>query len=300
MQSFANLLVCLDCREPLAVSDFGFRCGKCGKVYPVIDDIPRFVDTQQYASSFGFEWKKHPKTQLDRTDQQESETTFRQKTGLTPEELKGKRVLDVGCGMGRFMDVVHRWGAQVVGCDLSIAVESARKNFANADDVFIIQADVFHLPFAAESFDLIYSLGVLHHTPDSEKAFRQLPKLLKKGGKICVWLYDPMITWGRAARFYRRFSPNISPGALYNFCRLAAPLGYVHRIPLLGRLTWRLFPTSTHPVAEWRVLDTFDYYSPKYQSVHTYPQVHDWFETEGLIEIQDHEVPVSVSGRKPL
>src|SRR5208337_3717658 len=69
------------------------------------------------------------------------------------------------CGMGRFADVATRWGAHVVGIDLSLAAEVAARNLAGRKAT-ILQADVFHLPFVPESFDFIYSIGVLHHTPD--------------------------------------------------------------------------------------------------------------------------------------
>jgi len=86
--------------------------------------------------------------------------------------------LDVGCGMGRFAEVVTRWGARVVGIDLSVAAKVAVKNLADREFVGF-QADVFALPFAPETFDCIYSMGVLHHTPDCEKAVKVLPQYLK-------------------------------------------------------------------------------------------------------------------------
>src|SRR5947199_61256 len=70
-----------------------------------------------------------------------------------------KLVLDVGCGMGRFADVATRWGAHVVCVDLSLAAEVAARNLADRSATFF-QADVFNLPFASESFDYIYSIGV--------------------------------------------------------------------------------------------------------------------------------------------
>ena len=83
--------------------------------------------------------------------------------------------------MGRFAEVATRWGARVVGIDLSAAAEVAAKNLADREFV-AFQADVFALPFAPESFDIIYSVGVLHHTPDCEAAVKSLDKYLKPGG----------------------------------------------------------------------------------------------------------------------
>ena len=96
--------------------------------------------------------------------------------------------------MGRFAEVATRWGAHVVGIDLSLAAEVAAQSLRR--DATVFQADVFQLPFAPESFDFIYSIGVLHHTPDCEHAFKVLPGLLKPVG-IAIWLYSGYNAWYR-------------------------------------------------------------------------------------------------------
>ncbi len=264
-----------------------------------MNSIPRFVESEAYAESFGFEWNKHKHTQLDTGQSKESEMTFAQKTGLTAGQIKGKSVLDAGCGMGRFADVVSRWGGKVVAIDLSKAVEAAFGNLANRQNVAVLQADAFKLPFRENSFDIIYSIGVLHHTPDCEQAFRSLTKFLKPGGKIVIWVYDRNITWGRIAQFYWRITRTMNPRMLHLICRAAKPLYHIVRLPVIGKILWRLFPIDTNPDPEWRVLDTFDWYSARYRSWHTYEQVESWFQSQGLIDVQRLEVPVSVSGTKP-
>jgi SAM-dependent methyltransferase len=291
-------LACPDCHHSLQYSSDFLQCTACGKQIPIIRGVPRFVDSDNYAASFGFEWNVHPTTQLDHSGSNLSEITFREKTGFTPEEVKGKLILDVGCGMGRFVDVVARWGARVVGIDLSSAVDAAFQNIGSRENVTILQADAFHLPFRENSFDMIYSIGVLHHTPDCEKAFRSLPRLLKPNGKIALWLYDRSITWGRTAQLYWKFTRRMNPRTLHSLCKLAGPWYYAVRIPVLGKLFWRLLPIDTNPDREWRILDTFDWYSARYRSWHTYGQVHQWFESEGLTDIRHLPVPVSVSGVK--
>src|SRR6266545_3231590 len=164
------ILRCLDCQGYLSPGSDELVCSGCGRKYPVLNDVLRFVDEENYAGSFGFQWKLYAQTQLDDANSQRSETAFRLRTGFRPEDLQGKLVLDVGCGMGRFAEVATRWGAQVVGVDLSLASEMAAKNLAGRRAV-LLQADVFNLPFAPASFDYIYSIGVLHHTPNCEEAF---------------------------------------------------------------------------------------------------------------------------------
>jgi SAM-dependent methyltransferase len=256
------------------------------------------VESDAYVSSFSFEWNRHKRTQLDGAASRESEDTFREKTGLTPEQVAGRRVLDVGCGMGRFADIVSRWGGNVVGIDLSLAVEAAHANLGGRENVRILQADLFHLPFRPGTFDIVYSLGVLHHTPDCEKAFRQLVPFVRPGGRLCLWVYGTMGTWERFARLYRRVTVRMPRRLLHALCHLAIPWHHVCRLPVIGPLLWTVLPVSRHPDPDWRVLDTFDWYSPRYQSLHTFPEVYRWFRSEGLVDIALLDFPVAVAGTR--
>jgi SAM-dependent methyltransferase len=257
------------------------------------------VESDDYVGSFSFEWNRHRLTQLDSDASRESEQTFRQKTGLGPEDVAGKLVLDVGCGMGRFADVVERWGGRVVGIDLSLAVEAAHANLGGRPNVRILQADLFRLPFRPGAFDIVYSIGVLHHTPDCEKAFRAILRYVRPGGRASIWVYGTMGPWERFARLYRRATVKMPKRFLHALCHIAIPWYYVCRLPLVGPLFWVLFPTNLHPNPTWRVLDTFDWYSPKYQSLHTFPQVYHWFKTEGFVDIDLFEFPIAVAGTRP-
>jgi len=302
-----TLLQCPDCRKPLETQNDGYRCTACQRQFPNVRGVLRFVDEKSYADSFGYQWRSFDKTQLDHAGRDLSETDFVRKVGLKPENLRGKLVLDVGCGMGRFAEVATRWGARVIGIDLSAAAEVAAKNLADREFV-AFQADVFALPFAPESFDLIYSMGVLHHTPDCEKAFKNLPQYLKPGGTIAVWLYSGYNKWYRFSDQYRKVTHRMSPRALHKFFSVAVPVFYwfdrgVRKVPLLGKpvagLVHHVFPVNRHPDAEVRVLDTLDWYSPKYQSKHTYEQVFRWFESCGLENMSVGEIAIGVRGHKP-
>jgi SAM-dependent methyltransferase len=271
-----------------------------------VNGVIRFVDQQHYAGSFGFQWQVHARTQLDTNESNISEQAFRQRTGFRPEDLAGKLVLDVGCGMGRFADVATRWGARVVGVDLSLAAEVAAVNLSSRDAT-ILQADVFHLPFAPESFDFIYSIGVLHHTPDCEAAFKVLPRFLKPGGRIAIWLYSKYHNWYKMSDVYRKVTRRMPPRLLHTLCYGVIPLYGVHRvlrkIPVIGRpssgvLAYAI-PMAFHEDPKWRVLDTFDWYSPWYQSKHTYEEVFRWFEDCGLEDLRVILEPIAVTGRKP-
>jgi SAM-dependent methyltransferase len=303
-----TLLRCPICRGSLASLDHGLSCPSCGRRFPEVRGVLRFVDEGNYADSFGYQWRRFERTQLDRADRDLSELDFARKTGLKPQDLKGKLVLDVGCGMGRFAEVVTRWGARVIGIDLSAAAEVAARNLSNREFV-AFQADVFSLPFAPDTFDCIYSMGVLHHTPDCEKAVKALPQYLKPGGTLAVWLYSGYNKWYRFSDQYRKITHRMSPRALHSFFRVAVPFFYwldrgLRVVPIVGKpvagMVHHVFPVNRHSDPEVRVLDTLDWYSPKYQSKHTYEQVFRWFESCGLEGLSVGDVAVGVRGRKPL
>jgi SAM-dependent methyltransferase len=300
------LLRCTGCRARLAQHSEAYFCLNCGKSFPVLRGVPRFVDAHNYADNFGFQWQHYAQTQLDGASARESERDFGSKTGFTPEQLQKKLVLDVGCGMGRFADVATRWGAHVVGVDLSVAAEVAARNLAGRD-FRAFQADVFNLPFEAESFDFIYSIGVLHHTPDCEAAVKVLAQYLRPGGTLAVWLYSGYNKWYRFSDFYRKFTHRMPAQLLHTSLRFVVPLLYalnrgLRAIPVIGKplagLMHHIFPVSLNPNPEWRLLDTFDWYSPQFQSKHTYEQVFRWFQSCGLEDLRVLEVPVAVCGRK--
>ena len=302
-----ELLRCPNCRGGLEQQRDGYACRECMSRYPTQNGVVQFVDTENYADSFGFQWKRYARTQLDHDGIGDSEEHFRMKTGFLPESLKGKLVLDVGCGMGRFAEVATRWGARVIGIDLSAAAEVAAHNLADRDFI-ALRADVFRLPFSLESFDCIYSVGVLHHTPNCEQAVKVLPQYLKRGGSLAVWLYSGYSKWYRFSDIHRKYTRRMKAKTLHQVLSVAVPFFYhldrgLRAIPLVGRpvagAIHHVFPVNRHPDSQVRVLDTFDWYSPEYQSKHTYEEVFRWFESCELEDLHVGEIPISVRGRKP-
>lgn len=309
-EALPTLLACTNCRNDLTFKEEELHgleivsgilsCDGCGRTYPVVDGIPRFVPGDDYASSFSFEWNRFRTTQLDSANGRgESESRLRASLDFPVEGLRGILVLDAGCGMGRFAEVALKYGATVVGMDLSLAVDAASQNLGVHHNAHFVQADLFALPFPDETFDLVYSLGVLHHTPDPRRAFLRLVKLVKKGGKISVTLYSGYNkVYIRSTNFWRRILTQLPTPVLYRLSHLAIPYYYLCRIPVLGIAFQAFFPISMHQNREWRVLDTLDCYSPTYQSYHTHYEVFGWFKEAGLTEIAVLEPGISLIGTR--
>ena len=106
-------------------------------------------------------------------------------------DVAGTRLLEVGCGMGTDLLQFARGGAGVTGVDLTPrSVETSRhhlKLYGQTGDFALTDAET--LPFAEESFDVVYSNGVLHHTPDTAGAVREIHRVLRPGGLARVMLY---------------------------------------------------------------------------------------------------------------
>lgn len=107
------------------------------------------------------------------------------------EKFRGARLLEIGCGMGTDLLQFSRGGAHCTGIDLtprSIEITQHRFKLYGADGSFMI-SDGEHLPFGDESFDVVYSNGVLHHTPDTAGAVREVHRVLRQGGTAKIMLY---------------------------------------------------------------------------------------------------------------
>ena len=107
------------------------------------------------------------------------------------DQFRGARLLEIGCGMGTDLLQFARGGARCIGIDLTPrSVEITRHRFAlyNLNGAFMI-ADGEHLPFATETFDVVYSNGVLHHTPNTAGAIREVHRVLRPGGTAKIMLY---------------------------------------------------------------------------------------------------------------
>jgi SAM-dependent methyltransferase len=306
-----DVLVCPACQSSLdlqasrtadrEIMEGALACGSCRISYPIRAGVPRFVPDGLYASSFGHQWNWFRTVQLDsETGTTRSEDALRGATGWRDEEYQGKRLLDAGVGAGRFAERAAAKGADVFGVDLTTAVDAAYRNIGQRDNVHLIQADIFALPFRHDTFDLAYSIGVLHHTPDPERAFRRVAAVVKPRGRFAVYLYSRYGISHKASDLLRRVTTRLPLGVMWALSSVAVPLYYLYRLPVVGAIANLAAPISMERHWRWRWLDTFDWYTPKYQFKYLYPEVFRWYQDAGFHELEVFGDPVRMSGQKRL
>jgi len=241
----------------------GAVSGACGCVFLIHMGIPRFVSDGGYANAFGLQWNAFRRTQLD----SHSGTTISRDRltrclGGSLEPLRGANVLEVGCGAGRFTEVLLDAGARVFACDLSAAVEANQANCGRHPGYFVCQADVMSLPIAPGAFDFVVALGMVQHTPSPEKTIAALAAAVRPGGLLVLDHYRAL---GPLTRWLNPLMPRTMLRAI--LLRLPPPFafrvtdGIVRSLLPVHRLLWRRGPVVDLLRAAWRRgSPVFDYY----------------------------------------
>jgi len=188
---------------------------EAGAAYPILRGIPRILDDSYLALVEGLpaDWVKgHRKPSVSRPSEFESVQIRTVKAFaeewryfsenlsdygpiaqcyfdlLSPKQLAGV-TLDAGCGMGRWARHVAGPGDALIAMDLSASVEVAAKTLEGLPNTHVVQSDLHALPFRPDTFDLIYSLGVLHHLPVPEQGLKALVKHLRPDGYLLAYFY---------------------------------------------------------------------------------------------------------------
>lgn len=306
-------LVCPECAGAVIISDIKEQvddkiksgilvCQQCQKNFDVINFIPRFVSSENYASNFGLEWIKHAQTQYDsHSGSNLSEKRFFEETKWS-HNLSGEIILEAGSGSGRFTEQAAKTGAMIISFDYSVAVEANYQSNGNKNNVLIIQADIYKMPFRKSYFDKIFCFGVLQHTPDPKKSFFNLVNYLKPNGKICVDIYRKLRLLFFTKYLVRIFTRKMSSEKLYQRCQkwvnwLWKPTAFIANLPKGRYINKLLFvfadyrgwlPLKDEILKEWAILDTFDMLSPRYDKPQSLKTIKKWFQLANLknIEVQ--------------
>lgn len=297
-------------------------CSNCDSSYPVIAGVPRLLTGemqsdlwqqypdffQQYGprlvvaktelidqelhkkrqtqSRFGYEWIQFDDYACD---------NFSDFVEPLPEGFfSGKLGLDVGCGAGRHIMGASQRGAEVIGVDLSQAVDAAYHNNRDNSSAHIVQADAYHLPFKSETFDFIYSLGVLHHMPAPEKVYHQLPTYLKSKGSLFIWLYAYMPR-KVLLELLRIVSQKLSNKNIHRMAWLCNIIDYgvvinsyklLSKLPLIGRVVDRLAPLRVIEYAghgyQISLTDWYDRLSAPITNYYRQAKMQEWLDNSPL------------------
>lgn len=253
-----------------------------GHSYSILRGIPRFIDgirsaedlRKVYADSFGHQWTTY--NWLRDCDSDEFYTI----TDFKPETLRGKTVLDAGCGGGRFARFVANECGEFFGFDYSIAVDKARE-LTTSPNAHFVQCDVNKHPFKPQLFDIVYSHGVIHHTPNTKKSFDNLPQLVREGGILYLAVFRKtfeLLQW--SDRFWRNRWNKLP---IEKIDRLCERLSHLHKLPF--PIFWkRFFWFSLQPTHEIRKCCLYDWYAPQYHHEHTVEEVFGWFKSAGFAD----------------
>jgi len=290
--------------------------------YPIANGIPRFVltensDQRQTEGSFGFKWQQKgidETSQVRATAQQWLVERYGFKNIGEMRSFFGSRrlILDAGCGSGysTSMWMNQSWRgegtAEWCGVDISTAVDLAKKRFGDTPGVHFVQADILQLPFREQAFDVIFSEGVLHHTPSTESALKSLVSLLEQGGQVLFYVYRRK---GPIREFTDDYIRNIVSGLdpqeawdlLRPLTKLGEALAELHAevevpedVPYLGikagrydvqRLIYwhfaKLFWNEGRTFKENNSVN-FDWYHPRYAHRQSEEQIRRWCDEAGL------------------
>lgn len=323
-ETLLEFLVCPSCRGRLHLGlprrrgvRGEIRCGvldcpTCRVSYPIRNYIPRFVPSSGYASSFSVEWTRHVRTQLDSHSRRNiTHQRFYATTGW-PERLHGQRILEVGCGAGRFTEVVLPTGCELVSFDLSEAVDACLDNHGLVDSWHVFQGDLYQIPLRDELFDKVFCLGVLQHCPEVWAAFRALLPPLRSGGQLAFDVYERNFKVYVTPRWWLRLvTSRMPPERLYALVERAVPrllplrTWLAERVPFVGRYLAVMVPVAYYKGAlplteqqllEWSILDTFDMLSPRYEHRPSIRDVRQWFHTTGFADSSVGWGPNGITG----
>lgn len=321
------------------------RCTSCATRYPVRRGIPRFVDDSlqgssdvqaQTAKHFHHEFTTVSEGDRDVDSADVVEYYFLTRTGIDPRVydvfkgeffltelgpeatdyepdyklIRDQVVLDAGCGPGRFTRTVASEAELVVGLDIGEHIDRAAASCADLENVEFVQGSVLAPPFRAGAFGFVFSVGVLHHTPDPKGGVKAIANLVAPDGHLSVWVYPPEY-WngfirGLTGRAIHAFVTRLGPGRAWQFCaRVLYPLGRLQMRIAKRRWTKLLFAplfaisVPRHPRREVMIGTIYDYYGPRIITTHRYPEVESWFRDAGLVDLERVPLPTAWLGRKP-
>jgi SAM-dependent methyltransferase len=329
-RSLTQRLVCMECGSALelelsdsaqnngSIAEGQLRCTSCSRTYPIVRYLPRFVPSEEYAHTFGYQWNYFDKMQLDSHMGNDLSRERFFATTQWPAKMEGQSILEAGCGMGRFTQIALETGAELFSFDLSNAVDASFRNNGDSKRANIFQASIYEIPLKKESFDKVFCMGVLQHCPDVRKAFMSLVPFLRPGGEIVIDVYQkhtglfpPLKYWARP------FLTWMGPQGVHKFLSWTIPSAFavkkaLYKVPLVGKPIGNFIPigpVSHEPklhftdeeLVQVKILSALDMFSPVHDHPQTIETVRKWFVDAGLVDVYVGTGfnGVNARGRKP-
>lgn len=284
---------------------------------PVVGGVVRYRQDDGYNQSFALQWNRFKTTQIDAISGSRDTLRRFQETTWRLDELAGKRVLEAGCGPGRFTNLMATAKARLVSFDYSAAIDANFENHSAFENVVFLQADIFEMPFRDGVFDYVFCHGVLQHTPDPKVAFQALVRKLAPGGRISIDVYrkDGKIRPWKSKYLWRWLTTRVKPEVLLQFLEWFIPKWLpldtaIKRIPYLGNYLGSIIPCwnydsrdlSAELKVTWAVMDTFDALAPAFDNPATLFEVRQWMADAELVDVDVRPGGngVVANGRKPV
>lgn len=247
------------------------------------NSISYYINEKNYSDSFGRQWNKFPKTQIDDFNNIQSYDRFFNETGLHPNDFKNKKILEIGSGAGRFTNIIlnHTEGIvySVDSSDAVIANYENNKKYINKR-LFLFKASLYQLPFSVNQFDIVICFGVIQHTPDIKKTIDCLCQQVKKNSILIVDFYPYNGFWTLISAKYilRYITKRLSFNTNYYIFKKSIKylitiyfflekvnLSFLNRFVPIADIS-KTIPKNLNPkqLEEMVLLDTVDMFTPKY------------------------------------
>lgn len=277
--------------------------------YQVFRGVPNLMpeaetdsETRQTLDVFGGEWKdfadwgwvddpgpnREDALRFDSGLSRDSERDFLKKTGhqafreMTPR--LGRLAIDCGCGNGRFSREAAKYAEKVVAIDASVAAEVAFDNMRRhgIDNVGVVRCSVHNLPFSDEIFDYAFSIGVLQHTGNASRQFREMARVIPLGQRLSVNCYGTgTLIYETVDSFLRRRTTKLSQEEKLKF---ADRLARLDRRLLMGGRSLRKLEKFLRRLIVIRptLVQMYDWYAPETAEHYEPEDLRRFFDENGL------------------
>lgn len=259
----------LELKDPIFEGDHvmtGQLVSPEGRSYPILGGVPRLIvgyqsqAERQTVQAFGTEWKEFHTSQGFMGSE---ELFFQFLQGLQPSDFKDKIVLEAGCGNGRWVKIMHFFGCErIVALDYSEAVEPCFANTHQLENVLVVQGSIYALPLPQSYFDLVVSIGVIHHLDQPTRGVEQLARVICSAGKLAFWVYayEGNELYLKLVTPLRRIGPRLGQKKLLALARCLALPVWVHAHTLSHWMGLRRDGSPRLPLAEYfRLLSKLRY-----------------------------------------